>query len=60
MDTTEGQKKVLMVAKERGNNTKDMYQSKAIKDVEDREREIGRERVGGRFKHIAEMEGVLP
>ena len=37
MDTTEGQNKVLMMAKEKGNNSKNIYQSKAIKDVEDRE-----------------------
>ena len=37
MDTTEGQKKVLRMAKERENNSKDIYQSKVIKDEEDRE-----------------------
>ena len=35
MDTTEGQKKVLRMAKERENNSKEMYQSKVIKDEED-------------------------
>ena len=34
MDTTEGQSKVLRMAKERENNSKDIYQSKVIKDEE--------------------------
>ena len=37
MDTTEGQKKVLRMAKEREKNSKDNYQSKVIKDEEERE-----------------------
>ena len=37
MDITEGQKKVLKVAKERENNSKDIYQSKVVKDEEERE-----------------------
>ena len=36
MDTTEGQKKVLRMAKEREKNSKDIYQSKVIKDEEER------------------------
>ena len=32
MDTTEGQKKVLRTAKERENNSKDIYQSNVIND----------------------------
>ena len=36
MDTTEGQKKVLRMAKETENNSKDIYQSKVINDEEDR------------------------
>ena len=32
MDTTEGHKKVLRMAKEREKNSKDIYQSKVIKD----------------------------
>ena len=36
MDTTEGQKKVLRMVKERENNSKDIYQSKVIKDEEER------------------------
>ena len=52
MGTTEGQKKVLRMAKERGNNSNDIYQSKVIKD--------GEESVGGGFKYIGEMDGVLP
>ena len=36
MDTTEGQKKVLMMAKERENNSKDIYQSKVINYEEER------------------------
>ena len=36
MDNTEGQKKVLKMAKERENNSKDIYQSKVIKDEEER------------------------
>ena len=35
MDTTEGQKKVLRMAKEREKNLKDIYQSKVIKDEEE-------------------------
>ena len=34
MDTTEGQNKVLRMAKERENNSKYIYQSKVIKDEE--------------------------
>ena len=34
MDTTEGQKKELRLAKGRENNSKDIYQSKVIKDEE--------------------------
>ena len=51
MDTTERQKKVLWMAKERENNSKDMYQSKVIKYTE--------ESVGGGFKDLGEMERVL-
>ena len=36
MDTTEGQKKVLRMAKERDKNSKEIYQSKVIKDEEER------------------------
>ena len=36
MDTTEGQKKVLRMAKEREKSSKDIYQSKLIKDEEER------------------------
>ena len=36
MDATEGQKKVLRMAKERGKTSKDIYQSKVIKDEEER------------------------
>ena len=36
MDTNEGQKKVLRMAKEREKNSKDIYQSKVIKDEEER------------------------
>ena len=36
MDTTEGQKKVLRMATEREKNSKDIYQSKVIKDEEER------------------------
>ena len=36
MDTTKGQKTVLRMSKERENNSKSMYQSKGIKDEEDR------------------------
>ena len=36
MDTTEGQKKVMRMAKEREKNSKDIYQSKVIKDEEGR------------------------
>ena len=36
MDTTEGQKKVLRMAKEREKNSKDIYQSNVIKDGEER------------------------
>ena len=36
MDTTEGQKKVLRMAKEREKNSKDIYQSKVIKDEDER------------------------
>ena len=36
MDTTEVQKKVLRMAKEREKNSKDIYQSKVIKDEEER------------------------
>ena len=36
MDTTEGQKKVLRMAKEREKNSKDIYQSKVIKVEEER------------------------
>ena len=36
IDTTEGQKKVLRMAKERENNSKDIYQSKVIKDEDER------------------------
>ena len=36
MDTTEGQKKVLRMAKETENNSKYIYQSKVINDEEDR------------------------
>ena len=36
MDTTEGQKKVLRMAKGRGNNSKDIYQSNVIKYEEER------------------------
>ena len=35
MDTTEGQKKVLRMAKETEKNSKDIYQSKVIKDEEE-------------------------
>ena len=51
MDTTEGQKKVLRMAKEREKNSKDIYQSKVIKDEE--------ERVLVDDLNILEMEGVL-
>ena len=53
MDTTEGQKKVLRMAKEMELNSKDIYQSKLIKDEET-------ESVGEGFKDLGEMEGVLP
>ena len=36
MYTTEGQKKLLRMTKEREKNSKDIYQSKVIKDEEDR------------------------
>ena len=36
MDTTEGQKKVLRMAKERENNSKYIYQSNVIKDEDER------------------------
>ena len=36
MDTTEVQKKVLRMAKEREKNSKDIYRSKVIKDEEER------------------------
>ena len=36
IDSTEGQKKVLRMAKSRGENSKDIYQSKVIKDEEER------------------------
>ena len=36
MDTTAGQKKVLRMAKERENISNDIYQSKVIKDEEER------------------------
>ena len=36
MDTTEGQKKVSMMLKERENNSKDICQSKVIKYEEER------------------------
>ena len=36
MDTTEGQKKVLKMPKEMEKNSKDIYQSKVIKDEEER------------------------
>ena len=36
MDTTEGEKKVLRMVKEREKNSKAMYQSKVIKDEEER------------------------
>ena len=36
MDTTEGQKKVLRMAKERENNSKDFYQSKLVKHEDER------------------------
>ena len=36
MDTSEGQKKVLRMAKEKENNTKDIYQSHVFKYEEDR------------------------
>ena len=52
MDTTEGQKKVLRMAKERENNSKDICLSNVIKDEE--------ESTGGGFKYTGEMEGVLP
>ena len=52
MDTTEGQKKVLRMAKEREKNSKDIYQSKVIKEK--------RGSAGGGSKAIGEMEGVLP
>ena len=51
MDTTEGQKKVLRMAKEREKNSKDIYQSNVIKDEE--------ERVLVDDLNILEMEGVL-
>ena len=41
MDTTEGQKKVSRMAKERENNSKDIYQSNVIKDEEERVLEEG-------------------
>ena len=36
MDTTEGQKKVLRMAKAREKNSKDIYQSQVIKDEDER------------------------
>ena len=36
MDTTDGQKKVLRIAKERENNSNDLSQSNVIKDEEQR------------------------
>ena len=52
MDTTEGQKKVLRMTKEREKKSKDIYQSQVIKDEE--------ERVLVEDLKILEIEGVLP